>query len=81
MATVSLVLSVATPRSLVILDEIGRGTSIHEGFGIAFGICEELIKRKVFTLFATHFRQLSTSLQVMPGVVMLHMSTINVRKK
>lgn len=75
MATVSLILSASTCNTLVILDEIGRGTTPSEGFGIAYAIAEVLIRRKSFALFATHFRQLSTYLQFMPGVVTLHLTT------
>ncbi|TIB80971.1 hypothetical protein E3Q22_01587 [Wallemia mellicola] len=56
-------------------DEIGRGTTPSEGFGLAYAISEELIRRRPFVIFATHFRQLSTYLQFKPGVVTLHMAT------
>lgn len=75
MATISLILSASTSDTLVILDEIGRGTTPSEGFGLAYAISEELIRRKSFALFATHFRQLSTYLQFMPGVITLHLAT------
>lgn len=45
-------------RSLVIIDELGRGTSDEEGVGICFAVAEHLIKSKAFTLFATHFQEL-----------------------
>lgn len=75
MATVSLILTASTSNTLVILDEIGRGTTPSEGFGLAYAISEELIRRRPFVIFATHFRQLSTYLQFKPGVVTLHMAT------
>lgn len=48
----------ATPDSLLMIDEIGRGTSSSEGAGIAQGVCEYLSELGCFTLFATHFSEL-----------------------
>ena len=50
-----------TPRSLVILDEIGRGTSTYDGLAIAWGVIEFLHnhpERRAMTLFATHYHEL-----------------------
>ncbi|EFJ49892.1 hypothetical protein VOLCADRAFT_89345 [Volvox carteri f. nagariensis] len=52
------VLASATPRSLVLLDELGRATSTADGVGLAWAICEELMTRGSATLLATHFPQL-----------------------
>ncbi len=52
----------ATPRSLVILDEIGRGTSTYDGLSIAWAVAEDLHAREgkgVRTLFATHYHELT----------------------
>ena len=52
----------ATPKSLVILDEIGRGTSTYDGLSIAWSVAEELHdrdKKGVRTLFATHYHELT----------------------
>ena len=56
------ILNNATPRSLVILDEIGRGTSTYDGLSIAWAVAEELVQKDgigVKTLFATHYHELT----------------------
>jgi DNA mismatch repair protein MutS len=52
------VLRCATPRSLLLLDEIGRGTSTFDGMSIAQAICEEVHQIGARTLFATHYHEL-----------------------
>ncbi|KAF9356455.1 MutS protein msh4 [Mortierella sp. AD094] len=64
-----------TEKSLVIIDELGRGTSTHDGLGIAFAICEELIHARALVFFATHFQELASSLTVYHNVVNLHLET------
>ncbi len=61
----------ATPRSLVVLDEIGRGTSTYDGLSIAWAVAEHLHRMGVRTLFATHYHQL-TELERLPGVSNWH---------
>jgi len=54
------ILNTATDKSLVIMDEVGRGTGTNDGFSIAWAVSEELLNRiKCRTLFATHFHDLS----------------------
>ncbi len=53
------ILNHATDRSLVILDEVGRGTSTYDGLAIAWAMVEHLIETRSKTLFATHYHQLN----------------------
>jgi DNA mismatch repair protein MutS len=65
------ILNNATPRSLLILDEIGRGTSTYDGLSIAWAIIEYLHSHprlKPYTLFATHYHELTELAEILPGV-------------
>ncbi|MFA5467599.1 MAG: DNA mismatch repair protein MutS [Sphaerochaetaceae bacterium] len=53
------ILQTATQRSLAILDEIGRGTSTQDGMSLAYGVMESLVEKRVKTLFATHYHELT----------------------
>ena len=71
MTEVADILKNATPRSLLILDEIGRGTSTFDGMAIARAVLEYAADRKRLgakTLFATHYHELTDMEQTLPGV-------------
>ena len=61
-------------RSLVIVDELGRGTSTRDGLCIAIAIAEAMIESKALVWFVTHFRDLARFLTERPGVVNLHLA-------
>ncbi|MGW8178654.1 MAG: DNA mismatch repair protein MutS, partial [bacterium] len=65
------ILNTATPRSLVLLDEVGRGTATFDGLSIAWSVAEYLIReetRKARTLFATHYQELTGLETIYDGV-------------
>ncbi len=71
MAEVATILKYATSRSLLILDEIGRGTSTYDGMAIARAVLEYAANPRRLgakTLFATHYHELSTMEEKLPNV-------------
>ena len=71
MSEMATILKFATPRSLLILDEVGRGTSTFDGLSIAWAAVEYIAGEKcgARTLFATHYHELSELEGQLPGVV------------
>ncbi len=74
MSESSQILLSLTPKSLVIMDEIGRGTSTEDGMSIAYAIMEYLRKSGAITLFSTHYHEL-TMLDT-SGIQLLHMAVL-----
>jgi DNA mismatch repair protein MutS len=71
------ILHTTTSRSLVVLDEIGRGTSTFDGLSIAWAVAEYLAtntKARPKTLFATHYHELTDMADSIPGVVNAHVA-------
>ncbi len=70
MSELSYILNSAGPRSLIILDEIGRGTSTYDGLSIAWAVCEYLCNEKthIRTLFATHYHELTVLENQIKGI-------------
>ncbi|MHA2058150.1 MAG: MutS-related protein, partial [Candidatus Thorarchaeota archaeon] len=66
------ILNNATDRSLVILDEIGRGTSTFDGMALAWAVAERIVQMKTRSLFATHFHQLTDMAKQYHGVKNVH---------
>jgi DNA mismatch repair protein MutS len=68
------IMNQATARSLVILDEVGRGTSTHDGLSIAQACMEQLtFETRCRTLFATHYHELADAADSMPNTVCMAM--------
>lgn len=73
LAETSRILSNATSRSLVVLDELGRGTSTHDGTAIAFATLKHLVKEtKCVTMSVTHYPVLASLTKEFPGKVSAH---------
>lgn len=64
----------ATVHSLVLLDELGRGTSTYDGTAIASGVCVELAERACRVIFSTHYHSLVHHLSSHPGIKLGHMA-------
>jgi DNA mismatch repair protein MutS len=75
MTEAAAILNAATDRSLVLMDEIGRGTSTFDGLSLAHAIASRLLAHnRSFTLFATHYFELTELAATHPGAVNLHLS-------
>ena len=77
MTEMARILANATPRSLVLVDEIGRGTSTYDGLALAWACARELAHRtRSFTLFATHYFELTELPRHAGGVANVHLDAI-----
>ena len=75
MSEVAAILNTATPASLVLLDEVGRGTSTFDGLSIAWAVAEALhAGARPRTLFATHYHELTELEPLLAGVKNVHVS-------
>ena len=75
MTETAAILNTATPRSLILLDEVGRGTATYDGLAIAWAAIEYLHARtRAKTLFATHYHELTELAEQLSGVKNFHVS-------
>jgi DNA mismatch repair protein MutS len=75
MSEVASILTHATGSSLVLLDEVGRGTATFDGLSIAWAVVEHLQKNtRARTLFATHYHELTELADLLPGVQNVHVA-------
>jgi DNA mismatch repair protein MutS len=75
MTETAAILNSATPRSLILLDEVGRGTATYDGLAIAWAAIEYLHSRtRAKTLFATHYHELTELAERLSGVRNYHVS-------
>ncbi|AXK40854.1 DNA mismatch repair protein MutS [Crenobacter cavernae] len=74
------ILNNATDRSLVLMDEVGRGTSTFDGLALAWAIARALIdKSRAYTLFATHYFELTRLAEEFAQVANVHLSAVEHR--
>ncbi len=77
MTETATILHHATAQSLVLMDEIGRGTSTYDGLSLAWACADYLATRlKALTLFATHYFELTELASLLPGVVNIHLDAV-----
>ena len=77
MTEAAAILNNASPRSLVLVDEIGRGTSTFDGLALAYAIARHLAETaRCYTLFATHYFELTQLASQIPNVANVHLDAV-----
>ena len=77
MTEAATILNNATPRSLVLVDEIGRGTSTFDGLALAYSIARHLAESvRCYTLFATHYFELTALAGALPNIANVHLDAV-----
>lgn len=77
MTETATILNHATSQSLVLMDEIGRGTSTYDGLSLAWACAEQLaLKQQAYTLFATHYFELTQLPEQHPSIVNVHLDAM-----
>ncbi|MBK7660514.1 MAG: DNA mismatch repair protein MutS [Betaproteobacteria bacterium] len=77
MTEAAAILNNASPRSLVLVDEIGRGTSTFDGLALAYAIARHLAERvRCYALFATHYFELTQLAAELPNIANVHLDAV-----
>ncbi len=80
MTETAMILRHATAQSLVLMDEIGRGTSTYDGLSLAMAVAEHLATQaRAYTLFATHYFELTDLPQTLPQIHNVHLNAVEHR--
>lgn len=81
MTETATILHHATANSLVLMDEIGRGTSTYDGLSLAFACADHLSRLSCFTLFATHYFELTQLEETHPNTINVHVDAVEKREQ